>query len=134
MLAYWFVLAFMLRLGVSGGMDPANVDMAAGAFGDREVSLSWLGFCVVYKTLVALTLLGLLVLSSFGERAASQLARAFAVISIGRVVVLLGMLQLANGSFWTSLRVIGELPYTMIFFVSAGAAWLAWRAQRAALT
>lgn len=124
MLAFWFALAFMMRLGVSGGMDPTNLDMAAGAFGDKEVSLRWLGFCVVYKTLVALTLLGLLVLSSFGRRTVSLLARGFAVISVGRVVVLLGMLQLANGSFWTSLRVIGELPYTMIFFVSAGTAWL----------
>jgi hypothetical protein len=124
MLAFWFVLAFMMRLGVSGGMDPTNLDMAAGAFGDKEVSVGWLGFCVVYKTLVALTLLGLLLLSSFEPRTVSRLARGFAVISLGRVVVLLGMLQLANGSFWTSLRVIGELPYTMIFFVSAGSAWL----------
>jgi hypothetical protein len=129
MLAFWFALAFMMRLGVSGGMDPTNLDMAAGAFGDQEVSVGWLGFCVVYKTLVALTLLGVLLLSSFGRRTVSLLARGLAVISIGRVVVLLGMLQLANGSFWTSLRVIGELPYTMIFFVSAGTAWLLRSAQ-----
>ena len=42
------------------------------------------------------------------------------------------MLQLSNGSFWTSLRVIGDLPYTVIFLVSAGGAWLCHRQLQAA--
>jgi hypothetical protein len=37
----------------------------------------------------------------------------------------MAMMQFAQGSFCTSMRVIGELPYVMMFFVAAGAAWLA---------
>jgi hypothetical protein len=79
---------------------------------------------VIWKTFITQTLLGLSVLAAFGPRLASLLARGFAVMGAARAVALLGMLQLANGSFWTSLRVIGDLPYTVIFLVAGGAAWL----------
>jgi hypothetical protein len=124
LLAFWFVLAFVLRLGVSGGMDPTNLDMAAGAFGAKDVSLTWLTCAVIWKTFIAQVLLGLSFLAPLGVRTASALARGFAVVGAARAVALLGMLQLSNGSFWTSLRVIGDLPYTVIFVVAAGAAWL----------
>ena len=128
LLAFWFVLAFVLRLGVSGGIDPTHLDLAAGAFGDHSVSARWIGLCLVWKNLLALTLLGLAFLAAFPARIVSQLARGFAAISACRVAVLLAMMQLAEGSFWTSMRVVGELPYTMIFFVSAGSTWLAYQA------
>jgi Type I phosphodiesterase / nucleotide pyrophosphatase len=132
LLAFWFVLAFVLRLGVSGGMDPTNLDMAAGAFGAKDVSLTWLTCAVIWKTFLAQVLLGLSLLAPLGARPASALARGFAVIGAARAVALLGMLQLSNGSFWTSLRVIGDLPYTVIFFVAAGGAWLCHRQLQAA--
>jgi hypothetical protein len=131
LLAFWFTLAFVLRLGISGGIDPTHLDLAAGAFGDRAVSAAWIGFCVIWKNLVAFTLLGALFLSSFEAPLASKLARAFAVIFACRAALLLAMMQFAQGSFWTSMRVIGELPYVMMLFVAAGAAWLASSASRA---
>lgn len=132
LLAFWFVLAFVLRLGVSGGMDPTNLDMAAGAFGAKDVSLTWLTCAVIWKSFIAQVLLGLSLLAPLGARPASALARGFAVIGAARAVALLGMLQLSNGSFWTSLRVIGDLPYTVIFLVAAGGAWLCHRQLQAA--
>ena len=102
LLAFWFTLAFVLRLGVSGGIDPTHLDLSAGAFADKSVSASWIGFCLVWKNLIALTLLGLTFLWAFPKRVASQLARGFAVISACRAAVLLAMMQLAEGSFWTS--------------------------------
>lgn len=131
LLAFWFVLAFVLRLGVSGGMDPTNLDMAAGAFGAKDVSLTWLTCAVIWKSFLAQVLLGLSFLAPLGARPASALARGFAVIGAVRAVALLGMLQLSNGSFWTSLRVIGDLPYTVIFLVAAGGAWLCYRQLQA---
>lgn len=132
LLAFWFSLAFVLRLGVSGGVDPTHLDLAAGAFGDPSVSATWIGFSVIWKNLIVFTLLGALFLSSFEASLASKLARGFAVIFACRAALLLAMMQFAQGSFWTSMRVIGELPYVMIFFASAGAVWLASTAIRAA--
>lgn len=132
LLAFWFSLAFVLRLGISGGVDPTHLDLAAGSFGDRAVSAGWIGFCVIWKNLVAFTLLSALFLSSFEPAVASRLARGFAVIFACRAALLLAMMQFSKGSFWTSMRVIGELPYVMMFFVAAGAAWLASLAIRTA--
>jgi len=132
LLAFWFSLAFVLRLGISGGIDPTHLDLAAGSFGDPAVSARWIGFCVIWKNLIAFTLLGALFLASFEPLVASRLARGFAVIFACRAALLLAMMQFAQGSFWTSMRVIGELPYGMMFFVAAGAAWLASLAIRTA--
>lgn len=132
LLAFWFCLAFVLRLGLSGGVDPTHLDLAAGAFGDPSVSATWIGFAVIWKNLIAFTLLGALMLASFEQRLAGKLARGFAVMFACRAPLLLAMMQFSQGSFWTSMRVIGELPYVMIFFVSAGAVWLTRVATRAA--
>ena len=132
LLAFWFTLAFVLRLGVSGGVDPTHLDLAAGAFGDPTVSATWIGFAVIWKNLIVFTLLGALFLGSFEASVASKLARGFAVIFACRAAVLLAMMQFSQGSFWTSMRVIGELPYVMMFFAAAGAAWFASQAIRTA--
>jgi len=123
LLGLWFCLAYVLRVGVSGGIDPTHLDLAAGAFGDKAVAASWIGFCLVWKNLIALTLLGLAFLWAFPAPSVARLARGFATISACRAAVLLAMMQLAQGSFWTSMRVVGELPYIMIFLGSAGSVW-----------
>lgn len=130
LLGFWFALSFVLRLGVGGGIDPTHLDLAAGAFGDRAVSASWVGFCIVWKNLVAQTLVGSAFLGAFSEKEASQMARGFGAAWVCRAAVLLGMMLCAQGSFWTSMRVIGELPYSMILFAAAGSAWLAQRLAR----
>jgi hypothetical protein len=124
LLGFWFALAFVLRLGVGGGIDPTHLDLAAGAFGETAAPTAWVGFCIVWKNLLAQTMVGVALLSGFPVRSASRLTRGFAVIGAGRAAVLLGMMLAAQGSFWTSMRVIGELPYTMIGVASAGAVWL----------
>jgi hypothetical protein len=124
LLGFWFALAFVLRLGVGGGIDPTHLDLAAGAFGETAAPTAWVGFCIVWKNLLAQTMVGVALLSGFPVRSASRLTRGFAVIGAGRAAVLLGMMLAAQGSFWTSMRVIGELPYTMIAVASAGAVWL----------
>ena len=134
LLAYWFALAFVLRLGVSGGIDPTHLDLSAGSFGDRAVSAGWIAFCIIWKNLLVFTLLGALLLASLEARLASKLARGFAVIFACRAALLLAMMQCAQGSFWTSMRVIGDLPYTMMLFVAAGAAWLVHRGAMRAVS
>ncbi len=123
LLGLWFCLAFVLRVGVSGGIDPTHLDLAAGAFGDKTVAASWIGFCLVWKSLIALTVLGAAFLWAFPVTSANSFVRGFALISACRAAVLLAMMQLAQGSFWTSMRVVGELPYIMIFLASAGSVW-----------
>lgn len=132
LLAFWFTLAFVLRLGLSGGIDPTHLDLSAGSFGDRAVSAGWITFCVIWKNLIAFTLLGAALLASFEPGAVSQLVRGFAVIFACRAALLLAMMQFSQGSFWTSMRVVGDLPYTMLFFVSAGAVWLSQQAVASA--
>jgi hypothetical protein len=124
LLAFWFALSFVLRLGVGGGIDPTHLDLAAGAFGEPHVSAVWVGFCIVLKNLLAQTAVGVALLSGFSAQIASRLTRGFALIGAGRSAVLLGMMLAAQGSFWTSMRVIGELPYTMITVIAAGSVGL----------
>jgi hypothetical protein len=52
------------------------------------------------------------------------------VIGVCRAAVLLGMMQCAPGSVWVLMRVLSDLPFALLFAVTA-ALLLPWGRQKA---
>jgi hypothetical protein len=124
-----FCVMFVVRLGVSNGLDPTGLDFSAGAFGDKHVSAAWITFSVIWKyVLVALALM-LVCLRGVPRPVAQQVVLLIVTIGVCRAAVLLGMMQLAPGSFWILMRVLSDLPFALLFAVSA-AILLVWAQRR----
>jgi hypothetical protein len=114
-----FALAYVLRLGIQDGLDFGGMDWQAGAFADPNVSATVVGVGLVYKYALALWLLltalgGLL--SPWHERA---LLIAISVCLIVRALALALMFLLAGNSYWTALRVLGDLPTALAMTLGA---------------
>ncbi|HYQ18156.1 MAG TPA: hypothetical protein VEQ58_20420, partial [Polyangiaceae bacterium] len=114
-----FCVLFLVRLGVSAGLDALSLDFAAGAFGDKHVSASWVTFAVIWKYVLISVALAVLGLSALPRALAARSAVALITICVCRAAVLLGMLQCSQGSFWTAMRVMSDLPFALLYTVSA---------------
>lgn len=114
-----FCLLFLVRLGVSAGLDPLALDFGAGAFGDKNVPAAWITFAVIWKHVLVTLLLMLAFLRGVPRAVAERLTLGIVAIGVCRAAVLLGMMQCSQGSFWTSMRVMSDLPFALLFAVSA---------------
>lgn len=124
-----FVLMFLVRLGMSAGLDVLGLDFAAGAFGDKHVSAAWITFALIWKYVLVAALLMLALLRGVPQWVAERCVVALIVVCVCRAAILLGMMQCAQGSFWTAMRVISDLPFALLFAVAATLV-LPWASRR----
>lgn len=113
-----FCLMFLVRLGVSMGLDALSLDFTAGAFGDRHVPAWWVTFAVIWKYVLVTALVVLTALHHLPGRLASRALSVLTAIGLVRAAVLLGMMQCSQGSFWTTMRVMSDLPFAVLFAVT----------------
>jgi hypothetical protein len=108
-------LVCALRVGQQNGLDFGGMDWGAGAFGDANVPAWLIGCALGYKYLAA----GGIVVLGFSRKLGSaerwRLARALTLTWTARAVALSAMFVVAGNSFWTAMRVIGELPAALAF-------------------
>ena len=114
-----FCVMFLVRLGISMGLDALSLDFTAGAFGDRHVPAWWITFAVIWKYILATVLLILPVLRGMPENVGRDTVFALAAVGVTRAAVLLGMMQCSQGSFWTTMRVMSDLPFALLFAVAS---------------
>jgi hypothetical protein len=114
-----FCVMFVVRLGVSNGLDPTGLDFSAGAFGDKHVPAAWITFSVIWKYVLMAVALMVVCLRGIPRPVAVQVVLLIVTIGVCRAAVLLGMMQLAPGSFWILMRVLSDLPFALLFAVSA---------------
>jgi hypothetical protein len=124
-----FALMFLVRLGMSSGLDLLGLDFAAGAFRDKHVSATWITFALLWKYLQVAVLLMLALLRGVPGWVAERCVVALVVVGVCRAAVLVGMMQCAQGSFWTAMRVLSDLPFALLFALAA-ALVLPWASQR----
>jgi len=124
-----FCLMFLVRIGMSAGLDALSLDFGAGAFGDKHVSAAWITFAVIWKYVLVAVLLIVALLHGVPSEIATRILVNLSVIGVCRAAVLLGMMQCAQGSFWTAMRVMSDLPFALLFAVCAALA-LPWAATR----
>ena len=114
-----FCVMFLVRLGMSAGLDALSLDFAAGAFGDKHVSASWITFAVIWKYVLVAVLLMLTALRGVTRDIAERCVVALIALGVCRAAILLGMMQCSQGSFWTAMRVMSDLPFALLFAVAA---------------
>lgn len=125
--AFLFGLAFVQRVGVQGAIDFGSMDWGVAGFGDAHVSAWTVGLALGTKYALGLVLVIGAFASELGPRVADGLLRACFAMFTGRAVVLGAMFLVAGGSFWTGLRVLGDVPFGLLWMVVSALAWVAVR-------
>jgi hypothetical protein len=128
-----FCVLFVVRVGVSNGLNPMGMDFAAGAFGDKHVSAAWITVSVLWKYLVVALGLMLVFLRGAPRAVAERVVLLVVAIGLCRAAVLLGMMQCSPGSFWVLMRVLSDLPFALLFAIAAALLllWSRWRLEPA---
>ncbi len=114
-----FCVMFLVRLGMSAGLDALSLDFRAGAFGDKDVSASWVTFAVIWKYVLVIAALLVAALHGLPRSVAERSVVALVALGVCRAAVLLGMMQCSQGSYWTTMRVMSDLPFALLFAVAA---------------
>ena len=119
---FLFGWTYVQRIGVQTGIDFASFDWGAGAFRQAGVSIVRIGAALTYKHCFARAALIYAVLAPLRQDLRSWVARGLLVAELVRVAALTAMLYVCRDSFWTSLRVIGDVPHALAAVVVAAAA------------
>jgi hypothetical protein len=112
--ALLFSLTFVQRIGVQLGLDFPSFDWPAGTFGDAGVSLFRIGSAITYKHVFAQAALLLVFLLPLSRAYQAATVRGLLIVGFGRMVTLLAMLFVCRRSFWTALRVMGDVPHAFM--------------------
>lgn len=119
---FLFGWTFVQRVGIVLGIDFMQLDWGAGAFRDPSASLIRIGIALVTKHALARAALLYAVLSVLAPSLRGWSARGLLAAEAIRVGLLVVVLTVCGESFWTSLRVIGDLPHALIGLVVAAIA------------
>lgn len=131
--AFLFGVAFVQRIGLQGAIDFGSMDWGAAGFGDPHVPAWVIGSAMGLKYAIALALaLGAFV-SDLPRARAIDVVRAGFVAFLARGIVLTAMFLVCGASFWTGLRVLGDLPFGFLWATTAALLWLGlcWTGRRA---
>jgi hypothetical protein len=125
-----FALLYVQRIAITGSLDFEALDWGAATFGDAATPAWVVGSALVFKFVLA----ELLVLGTLGSAlAALTRARLFAALVVAhaaRAVLLLAILLICSKSYWTTLRVVGDLPFALTAMFAAGVSWVVAQAGR----
>jgi len=118
---YLFSISFLGRVGLENGIDFMQLDWGAGAFRDPDASVARIGVALVWKHAFARAAVIHALFSALAPVLRVEIARALVVMEGARACLLVIVLYVCGDSFWTSLRVIGDLPHPMIGLCVAAA-------------
>ncbi len=133
--AFVFGLLFVQRMAIQGNLDFTGLDLAAGAFRDPNPPLAAVAAAIGWKYILAELLVLVAFVSRLDHEARRALLPALVVMYLMRWVALLLQLYFCHGSYWTALRVISDMPFSLTGLLVAALTWWGvtrWEARRAA--
>ncbi|MBI3203080.1 MAG: alkaline phosphatase family protein [Myxococcales bacterium] len=119
-----FGLAFVQRIGIQGAIDFGSMDFGVAGFGDPHVPAWVVGGALGLKYLLGLWLVLGAVSSELGREHTPRVLQTVFLVFLARTVVVSVMFLIAGSSYWTGFRLIGDLPFAMLWVVAAGVAWV----------
>lgn len=122
---FLFGLCFVQRIGIQGALDFGAMDWGVAGFGDPHVPAWVVGGALGLKYLLGLWLVLGAFVSELGSRFAEAVLRVTFLGFLARLVVLTLMFLVAGGSYWTGFRLLGDLPFGMLWLVATGLGWVA---------
>jgi hypothetical protein len=114
-----FALAYALRMGIQDGLEFGGLDFHAGAFSAPDVSATLVGSALVYKYALGLLILLAALRPPETRPEPWRLPAALALCFVARGVALALMFFLGGNSYWTALRVLGDLPTALAMGLGA---------------
>jgi hypothetical protein len=121
---FLFAWAYIQRIGVGLGIDFTHLDFGAGTFREPGVSMARIAAGLIYKHGLAWVAVAVAVLSPLNAQIRIKVVRVLLIASLVRVAALTTLLYVCRDSFWTSLRIIGDLPHALLASALAAAAYL----------
>jgi len=112
--AFLFVLGFVQRIAIQQGVDFMHFDWGAGAFRDPKAPLLRIGIAIVFKHAVAFGMVLHAFFSALTPALRAWAARGLLVVELWRVAALVLTLHICRASFWTTFRVIGDVPHALM--------------------
>jgi hypothetical protein len=109
-LLFGFSLMFALRMALQDGLEFGGMDWGAAGFNDRSVSDIVVGAALVYKHGMCAWLIAYALGAQLGQTSELRLMAGLACCMLGRSLALSGMFFFAGNSYWTALRVLGDMP------------------------
>ena len=125
-----FGLTFVQRIGIQGAIDFGSMDFGVAGFGDPHVPAWVVGGALGLKYLLGLWLVLGALTSELGREHAPRVLQGVFLVFLARAVVVAAMFLVAGSSYWTGFRLIGDLPFALLWMVAAGIAWVAYAAVR----
>ena len=123
-----FSLIFALRVGLQDGLEFGGIDFGAGVFHDPHVSAKLIGLALVYKYAVATLVISLALSHGLPAARSLMLAKALLAAFLLRTFALTCTLFIAGSSYWTAMRVIGDMP-SMLTVTLGALIFLVWCAR-----
>lgn len=117
-----FSLVYIVRIGVENGIDFMQLDWGAGAFRDPDASVRRIGLAIIWKHAFAVAAVVYALLSALPAELRVAVARGLVAAEALRAGFLAVVLSSCGDSFWTALRVIGDLPHPLVAMVVASVA------------
>jgi hypothetical protein len=109
-IAFGFSLMFALRMGQQDGLEFGGMDWGAAGFNDPSVSAFVVGLALVYKYAMGAWLIGYGLVARLRPNAEQGILAGLCLCALLRTFSLSAMFFVAGNSFWTGLRVLGDLP------------------------
>ena len=121
---FCFCLFFVQRIILGGALDFGGMDFGAGGFGDKHVPAWLVGIALSYKY-ISLGALGLVAfVGPQARRLRPRLLSALYLAYLARAATLTLMLFFCGSSYWTGLRVLGDLPFAFIGGTTVLLCWI----------
>jgi len=114
-----FCLVYLLRVGIQDGLEFGGMDWGAGAFKDPRVSPILIGAALTFKYALGAALIGIALCQRLEARLALDLGKALLACTCLRVFALTCTFFIAGSSYWTALRVFGDLPGVLTLALGA---------------
>lgn len=105
-----FAVAYALRFGIQDGIDFGGMDFHAGAFAAPDVSATLIGSALLYKYALGAFLVLFALCPRWPDAGSTALPIAFVACFVARGLSLALMFFVGGNSYWTALRVLGDLP------------------------
>lgn len=109
-----FGITYVVRMGLQGGLDFALMDFTAGVWGDAEPSQIRIGAAIALKYAIATAMVAVVFLRAIPKNLVLPILTFLAFAYVARAGVH-GMAALhCTVSFWSSLRLMSDLPATVV--------------------
>jgi len=111
---FGFGLVYFVRIGIENGIDFTQLDWGAGAFRDPKASVLRIGLALLWKHGFAVAAVLHAMVLPWSQSLRRHVVRGLVAAELLRAGFLAVILSMCADSFWTALRVIGDIPHALI--------------------